>query len=297
MQLIAGGINGKYLMELQKNSIGQTDWVKAAIAYANGTPEIFKDCWENGIPLTFYGRFDFSVPVSTDILESFLNKKSPNYTCRLLSEGFHPKVIWWGGYGAYIGSANLTDNAWYRNIELGVFFTKEDLIENEMESELQDFFDQVHFKSVLLNEEIYEQACSLKEASLNFEKQQEEDIKKFERNRLVPKMAPLLMISTKETLERRKIAFLTEWRSTLQILRDIADRVTDARYRPKWLQKSIPKGVQADQFLHAFYYEHVKKKNRSTHQDMYNTNSINPERALINAIGGKIVIQHHITKI
>ena len=56
---------------------------------------------------------------------------------------FHPKVIWWGGYGAYIGSANLTDSGWLRNIECGLFISDPELIQHGLDLELERFFEQL----------------------------------------------------------------------------------------------------------------------------------------------------------
>jgi phosphatidylserine/phosphatidylglycerophosphate/cardiolipin synthase-like enzyme len=51
-----------------------------------------------------------------------------NMQCRLVSDCYHPKVIWWCGLGAYIGSANLTNRAWVKNIEVGTFLSHQDLV-------------------------------------------------------------------------------------------------------------------------------------------------------------------------
>ena len=100
MELIAGKLNNRWLEGLLRRSKEATESVRAAIAYANGDPELFEYCFENKVKLTFWCRYDSSVPVSTNILEQFLYRKSPNYICRLVADIFHPKVIWWEGFGA-----------------------------------------------------------------------------------------------------------------------------------------------------------------------------------------------------
>src|SRR5690242_5139787 len=128
MKLILNGINGRFLREINDNAVSQTERVDAAVAYATKGSLLFDWCLEHDIPLRFWGRFDESVPVGTQLLKTFLDQRSLNYSCKLV-RSFHSKVIWWHGYGAYIGSANLTDAAWYRNIEAGCFFTEAEMVD------------------------------------------------------------------------------------------------------------------------------------------------------------------------
>jgi phosphatidylserine/phosphatidylglycerophosphate/cardiolipin synthase-like enzyme len=154
MRLILNGINGCYLREIPDNATRDTELVEAAVAYATNEALLFDWCWENNIPLRFYGRFDETVPVSVRILKTFLDRRSPNLTCKLLKH-FHSKVIWWHGVGPYIGSANLTDAAWYNNIEAGCFFEEADMVASAMDIQLQAFFRRVDENASPLSEELY----------------------------------------------------------------------------------------------------------------------------------------------
>ena len=110
MDLILGHLTKSFLRSLLDKAQGETESVKAAIAYAHDTNTLLNFCEKFGVPLRFWGRFDQGVPVSLPVLRWFLDKKSPNYLCMLVRH-HHAKVIWWEGFGAYIGSANLTDAA------------------------------------------------------------------------------------------------------------------------------------------------------------------------------------------
>ena len=80
MKLITN-INGIYLREiLDQMNFDKVDEVRVAVAYASGTPELFDTCWKKGVPLTFWGRYDHTVPITTNILRRF-----PQITRKLAS--------------------------------------------------------------------------------------------------------------------------------------------------------------------------------------------------------------------
>jgi len=87
--------------------------------------------------------------------------------------------------------------------------------------------------------------------------------------------------------ERQKQAFVTEWFATLQILRDIAGTISRDENRPRWLPSDVPMGAQADQFLHAYYYNQViGDDGRSLYEEKFATNRADPARALVPAFIG-----------
>jgi len=284
MKLIAGGLNGQYLAELQMHGISKTSSVKVAVAYASSDPILCQDCRKSNIKLTFWGRYDRSVPVTTAILQRFLDRKSPNYVCKLVPDIFHAKVIWWEGYGAYVGSANLTDSAWFGNIEMGIFLTDSEIVAYGLEEELNDFFEQLDNHSFPLTWEIYRQLCELEKKNHEIDRSMQRHFDDFEKHRIVPPLTRLTRITRKSSFERRREKFLVEWHDTLQILRDVAQRVSETGYRPKWVGGDVPTGVQADQFLHAYYYANVKKGLKALHHEFYEKNRNDPEDALVKAM-------------
>lgn len=285
MKFVAGGINGEYLKGIHISAKNKTDSVKIAVAYASGDPDILKDNFNDNVRLTFWGRYDSTVPVSTNILKRFLDNMSSNFECKLVPDIFHAKVIWWEDFGAYIGSANLTDRAWYNNIEAGIFLTHAELVENDLIEELNSYFIDLDKFSTPLTVEIYNELCRLEIKNRPFEKQIKQKEDDFDKKRLIPKLTPLTRIpNKKEKNERRKNNFLKEWYSTLQILRNIAQKVSGDNFRPSWINKDVPQGVQADQFLHAYYYSQVKQGNSALHHKYYEKNRKKPEEALHTAM-------------
>ncbi|MDX9981565.1 MAG: phospholipase, partial [Lentisphaeria bacterium] len=83
---------------------------------------------------------------------------------------------------------------------------------------------------------------------------------------------------------KRREVFLKEWNCTLQYLRDIGHRLAQAGNRPSWVPVETPQGVQADQFLHAYYYRQVMDGNRARHRQFHERNRSRSVQALVEAV-------------
>lgn len=284
MRLVTGKLNGVWLTSLLEEANRSCEWIKAAVAYVNGDPKLIDESFKRKIPLTLWCRYDQTVPVSIPILERFLKSRSPNHLCKLVPELFHPKVIWWGGYGIYVGSANLSSNGWLRNIECGIFLTESDLETQGLTREFELFFEQIEEHSRPLTAELIEQLR--RQELLNWEAHEaiSRAEKAFAKNRLIPQLTSLVSVDKKKSETRLEDAFLREWYDTLEILRMIQEKVSLSENRPAWVTSEVPKGVQADQFLHAFYYSLVRSGNSYPYEDWYFRNRENREMALNEAI-------------
>lgn len=71
MHFVLNAINGEYLRDITENAAAATERVEAAVAYVSREDLLFDWCWENKIPLRFWGRFDENVPVAPQILRRF----------------------------------------------------------------------------------------------------------------------------------------------------------------------------------------------------------------------------------
>jgi hypothetical protein len=284
MRLILNGVNGRYLIEILENAVADTELVEAAVAYASTEALLFNWCWTNKIPLRFWGRFDFTLPVAPNVLRTFVDRRSPNFTCKLLTH-FHPKVIWWHGVGVYIGSANLTDSAWYNNIEAGCFFDEAEIVASAMDVELEGFFRRIDENASPLNEELCTAIEDRAKEIQRLADQDRDQRRRFMSNPTVRQWNGLVRSAPKAALDRQKETFLKEWFETLQTLRDIGKRISEDENRPKWLTADVPSGAQADQFLHAHYYNRVIGEDRRSHfAELFEQNRRDPERALREAI-------------
>lgn len=278
MKLILGGINGQYLRNITENCFGDTEMVVAAVAYATDASLLFDWCLEYDIPLKFYGRLDDSVAIKTPILEAFLSRKSAKFTCHLVQH-HHAKVIWWHGVGVYIGSANLTSSAWYKNIEAGCFFPENE-IDDEMASDLRALFSTLDSSATPLTEELLEVMKSrAREVTAS-----KPDPKDFWRSSSFIKWSGLVQTGPKKASDRRREVFLKEWYSTLQDLRDIGAKVILPENQPSWIRDTATAGAQADQFLHAHYYERAFDGRKANYAALYEQNKNRRDQALDEAL-------------
>lgn len=278
MRLILGGVNGHYLRNITEEAPSRTEEVLAAVAYASDAALLFDWCCDNNISLKFFGRLDDGVAVTIPILHGFLKKKSPNYVCRLVQH-HHAKVIWWRGVGIYIGSANLSGSAWYKNVEAGCFFSEEE-ITAEMAEDISALFATLEMKSTPLTDELLKE-MEKRAAIIGKTKPNSDD---FWASPSFKKWPGLVYTEPKKATDKRRQTFLEEWHSTLQELRDIGERVRLPENRPIWISESSPSGAQADQFLHAHYYQRTFDGRKAQYAKYFEDNKSRRESALSDAI-------------
>jgi HKD family nuclease len=281
MKLVTGLLNEVLLDNVMTAAFHEATRVRASIAYADGkNMRLFDACKNRKIPLEFYGRNDHTVPVAPEVLKWFLDEKSPNLQCKLFRGFFHAKIIWWVESGAYIGSANLTDRAWTTNVEAGIFLTHEELIHAGLDIELDRYFNQVDERSAPLTYELYKEQLDLAKRRKDLELEDEKIRREFEKKALIPIVPNLAAVDRVATETRRFNEFDKEWTATLQIMRDIAALVSVGKVRPHWIRDDVPSSVQADQFLHAYYYLQIRQGNKYPYEDLHLQHATNPEAAL-----------------
>lgn len=278
MEFVAGKLNGNYLESVVNRNINDCSEVIAVVPYCN-TTRLFELCKKAEKRVTFYGRLDESIPVDIPVLEWFIKQRSPNYACYLLHGGLHSKIIWLKGEGVYIGSANLTDRGWIDNIEAGVFIPETSLEADGTDEEIANLIDTVHEQSTPVNDEIISTLRTLKERRADIRDKERNIRDWFRKNCTVPKIPSLVSVNKIQTNDRRKSAFLKEWDETLQLLRNIANRLRD--YRPDWVNPAVPDGVHADQFLHAYYYLRVREGRKQPFDKYFEKNRQDPDSALV----------------
>lgn len=273
MELILAGINKVYLTSIALQNINECSEVIAIVPYCNSLG-LFQIAHEAQKKLTFYGRLDETVPVPSKILSWFTYLNSTNYLCYLYRGGLHAKVIWFKGVGVYIGSANLTDNGWIRNIEAGVFIEEDSAGDESIFENLELLLDAVVEGRIAVDNDLVDLVKKLEAKRQPVDKEQgtvkrwfDSAFKKF------PKQPYLTDYQPRVTDKRAE--FLKEWRLTHTLLKSIQDKLEP--YKPDWITGDIAKGVHLDQFLHAVHYKRVGKGNTNRR---FEENKRDPEAAL-----------------
>lgn len=279
MKLIANGINNEYFLNILPPVGTEVDGVLAAIAYGDDKTSLLKHCVDNKYQLNIWMRYDHTVPVAPSFLKKLLSHMKDGVFCHLIPDRLHAKVIWFKGHGAYIGSANLTDRAWFNNIEAGVFFSDEDLYSSGMLEQLEDFFSGLENldKAFPLTKNIYEEQLKLDELYRSKQAQQLEDA--ADKIRSHPFWEGLAFQEKKAAIDKRKEAFKKEWDSAISYMEHIAQLVND--YRPSWISPDIPEYWQADQFLHAYYYNVVREGTSYPFEQMHHSYKDDPQSRLL----------------
>lgn len=275
------------LSDVLRQAMPVTKRVQAAVAYVS-RPEhaLFDAClWENK-PLELWARHDATLATSPEVMGRFLTQASPNFVCYLIGSHYHPKVIWWHGYGVYIGSANLTPSAWGGNVEAGILLREDELDADDLRSELQAFFEDLHELGTQLTREIYEDAVRHRDSISDFLRAKEAATHHF---RSLKSFASLQEKSLSEIVSKRdpnkKLhSFRKEWDAALQHLRDLQAIVAVPHNRPAWVPAQAPAAIQVDQFLHAVYYTRVRQGAAIPYEAWHARNRADPVAAVEDSI-------------
>lgn len=134
-------------------------------------------------------------------------------------------MIWWHGYGAYVGSANLTHKAWFHNLEAEIFFDESELLTNGIGAELEWMLGYLADNSIPLTTEIVGKLENLVQARRPWVEQPEAKLRtKFDQLfGHLPSNPALTVKPPKGHRENKAMKnFAVEWMQTLQLMRGLA---------------------------------------------------------------------------
>lgn len=261
MKVVLGKLNNELLVNLAARAGKICSEVHAAVAYAEGADHpLLKACKENKLKLRFFGLLNEDGAVGVPFLRELLSWGPSRAEVRLVKGNFHPKVIWWRGFGAYVGSANLTDKAWFNNVEAGIFLDEGELRSTGAGEELVELFDHLSGCSVPVTTEVIEKLEHLAHYRRPIFTEETKLKSKFDQLfGTLPDNPGLIHKPAKGQKENEaQKRFTIEWMATLQLMRDLAKEFAALKMRPKWVDADAHPAIHFDQFLHAYYYDYVR---------------------------------------
>lgn len=284
----------KYLLANIPKDINNID---AAIAYTTEKRQdnaadisLIDLCLKNKIKLNYWGLFNSQGGTAISEIRKALN--NPDLIQFYpFSENFHAKVIYFHGYGIYIGSHNFTYNALMYNVEAGTF-VKEKCLSEKQKNDIQDFFKYLKEHSIpIVQDDLdkLEDYEDLTQAARN----QEKKIKKQMDDYFDELFSHLFNLKQgvrdygKD--KENKIEFLKEWRSTQNIIEHIQNYIRDNCKQPSWINKEVDLSIITDQLLHGYYYSFLLKgkddrKSGKMIADEKEKNQNNTDYAIMKAI-------------
>lgn len=291
VQTILGKLNGTFLANVLTQSYPVSKSIRAAVAYADLHEPLVEHVRRHPeARLKFYGRMDETGAVSTRLLEWFLKKAPPTAECFLVNGAYHPKVIWWHGYGAYVGSANLTRNGWEKNIEAGLFLREDELDDLGVSEQLDELFNELDRIALRLTDELYVKLVALETERRRIQPHLDSLRRRFDEllGKEKPYAGQTIVVRPSERPSKARQEFVDEWRETLQLMRKLCRAFDAMKKRPAWVPADANPTVHFDQFLHGYYYHVVLKSfdegdSAAKVGQLHERNRAAPERALADA--------------
>ncbi len=263
--------------------------ISASIAY-NDNPILVDTCIKRKINLEWWGLFNDEISTDLEIIQKALN--SPYITFYSFTNNFHPKLIYFQGYGLYVGSHNMTFKAAKQNIECGVFF-KEEEITAEQRVQLSNYFDFLRNNSKkFIKEDLsrindyLNKTVEINKTSKKIKNERKEifdncfpELKSF-----VPKFK--FQYDNQIEISDKEKTFSQEWRDAHQKL-DVLQNILESQPLPSFVKPNASKSIILDQFLYLYYSTNAKGKSLKTEdaiEEMYIKNRNRHEEAIAEAI-------------
>jgi len=267
--------------------------IYAAIAFSQ-SDLLIKKCISDNIQLEWWGLFNSGFSTSLELIKTAINSDYIKFYP--FAELFHPKVIYFENHGLYIGSANMTNNALYYNVEAGIFISENDL-DIEMKKETNDFFDFLRNSSMpVTNDDLENIENFIIATSIEIEKIEklnsniEDNFEEFFRHLFLLKPGSTdFGKESNSKKSKRKLHFLQEWRETQNYLHLVNNIMNEKCRQPNWVSNEAHPTIITDQLLHAYYYTYIlngSEEGRSIEKvnESYERNKVNPTKAIIEAI-------------
>ncbi len=283
MELIANAVNGRFFAELLERArrSDRLEAIRAAVAYVSDKDSLVTLAKDKKVPLRIYALFDGEAWPTVPVLKYFSTKAPPSIQLFLTAKFYHPKIYWFEGVGAYIGSANLTDGGWVKNVESGMWFDANELDAQGLGDELRSMFDVIAGRSVLVNGEHVKLAERLRVERAELDRLRR-DFDAYVAQALAGlpgQHSPVDQTQRKEAGGAAKKAFLHEWDETLGLLQKLT-AIAREKPGPAWVSPDAHPAIIQDQATEHWYEVNIRKIGQEQIDILHRRNRARPEAAI-----------------
>ena len=253
----------KYLLTNLPDNITSID---AAVAYTTEKKyaqdvSLVSLCLEKKIKLNWWGLFNSDGGTSLTEIKKALSNPAL-ITFYPFSRNFHSKVIYFHGYGIYVGSHNFTYNALMYNVEAGIF-VKESSLSEKQRNDISEFFAYLKKNSIPAVSDDLEKIEDFEDLT-QADRKQELELKKRLAHYFDEQFSHMFklregVLDYADDKSQRKMEFIQEWRGTQNIIEHIKQTIAKTCKQPNWVDKNADYTIITDQLLHAYYYTYVLK--------------------------------------
>ena len=286
MELIGNRLNGAWPSDLVKRAdTDELERVDLAVAYVSRMGEIFDLVAKRRVPMSLYALADGNGLPSSEVVDKFVGSSSAAMRLLLTRDFYHPKIMWFRGVGAYVGSANLSDKAWFRNDECGIWLSHSELEELNWTEQLASMFVAIGKHCREATEEDARALAALRRERKPLEQAESEfraKVKKFLAG--IPGERSRTEASGRwEPGGAARRAFVRQWEEGLTILRKISEFFETQRDRwPKWVDQKVSPSIVQDQATEWWWSADFRHTGESRQQmtEAHERNRANPDAAL-----------------
>jgi len=281
VKLIGNALNGTYFADiLRLAATDRLEGIRLAVAYVTKVDEILALPKAREVPVSLYALADGVFPSPAAIRR--FSEGPVTWRLFLTRAYYHPKIFWFEGVGAYIGSANLTDGGWYSNLECGVWFDASDLKRLGYDDQLEAMFQVIEARSAPASQEVLAAYEHLKRASFGLDRAREAISKETDRLlSFIPGTASPLNNTARAAGGEGRRAFLEEWHGCLDLLRKLTAECAQRPW-PKWVSRNVPAAIAWDQATEYWFTEYVRGTRRSAEEveKLHRQNQRDPKTAV-----------------
>lgn len=286
MELIANALNGRFPVDLvTRADVDALTQIDLAVAYVTHMDAIFDLATRRDVPLTLFALADGHGFPQPEVARRFVHSKRTSWRLLLTRDFYHPKLMWFRGAGAYIGSANLTDKAWVRNVECGIWIPEDELQESNWADELASIIAEMEPRFREATDEDLDALSRLRDRRRGLDQAESEFRAEIERflGHLPGNKPAVHVASAKEARSAAALRFAAEWDNGLTILRKIAQVFDENRSRwPSWVERTAEPTIVQDQATDWWWDREFRHsgESRVLMVDANRKNSSNPDIAV-----------------